>query len=223
MLDALLHAHRIKPSPVVPFDLTEAIPLDFSQDNEALACIDLNDEEVFHRFVFDQISKGTVGIGGYGEVRTMYSRSSLFEGEEPRTIHLGVDLWAPAGTPVFAPLAGRIHSFDNRAFHGDYGPVIILEHLLGERIIYSLYGHLSKASLVGKAVGKPIEKGAQFAWLGKYEENFHWPPHLHFQLMWDMEGYAGDYPGVCKASEQERYLANCPDPIGILGGPLIAK
>lgn len=217
MLKSLLTQHRITPSRVVPFDLSKAVPMDFSKDNEALHQIDLNNQDAFCQFVVDQLTKDTVGIGGYGEERAMYSRSELFVEEEPRIIHLGVDIWAPTGTPVFSPLEGIVHSFDNRAFHGDYGPVIILEHRLENQQLFSLYGHLSKESLAGKVVRQTIEKGEEFAWLGTYEENFHWPPHLHFQLMWDMKGHEGDYPGVCKASEKESYLQNCPDPMIILG------
>jgi hypothetical protein len=47
-------------------------------------------------------------------------------------------------------------------------------------------------------------------------ENGHWPPHLHFQLIIDMGKAKGDYPGVCKYSEREKYLDNCPDPGFIL-------
>jgi len=32
------------------------------------------------------------------------------------------------------------------------------------------------------------------------------------QLIFDMEGKEGDYPGVCRFSEREVYLHNCPDP-----------
>jgi hypothetical protein len=52
--------------------------------------------------------------------------------------------------------------------------------------------------------------------LGIPAENGGWPPHLHFQCIVDMEGYMGDYPGVCKWSEREQYLRNCPDPIQLL-------
>jgi hypothetical protein len=52
-------------------------------------------------------------------------------------------------------------------------------------------------------------------------ENARWPPHLHFQIVIDMEipiaiGKKGDYPGVCKLSEKEKYLNNCLDPDLIL-------
>jgi murein DD-endopeptidase MepM/ murein hydrolase activator NlpD len=66
-------------------------------------------------------------------------------------------------------------------------------------------------------VGNQIEKGQLIASFGNEDENGHWPPHLHFQLMFDMEGCFGDYPGVGKYSEKEKYLQNIPDPNLILG------
>lgn len=216
MLQQLLKENKLKPHPVIAFDWASGNfhRLDLSKDNPDLAQIDVNDEQSFSSYINQVLKdhKAEIGIGGYGEERSLYSRSDLFDDEEPRTIHLGIDIWAPARTPVFAPLDGKIHSFDNRAYHGDYGPVIILEHQLADKRLFSLYGHLSIKSLEGKEVGQPIHASEQFAWLGEYGENFHWPPHLHFQLMWDMEGNVEDYPGVCKASEKEVYLKNCPDP-----------
>ncbi|WP_244215255.1 hypothetical protein [Pedobacter miscanthi] len=79
-----------------------------------------------------------------------------------------------------------------------------------------MYGHLSLASLNGLEEGKFIPAGTKIAELGAKEENGSWPPHLHFQLIKDMSGLKGDYPGVCRFSEREKYLANCPDPDLIL-------
>ncbi|HWZ36478.1 MAG TPA: hypothetical protein VNW51_09975, partial [Mucilaginibacter sp.] len=56
----------------------------------------------------------------------------------------------------------------------------------------------------------------QIARLGSIDKNGHWPPHLHFQLMFDMEGWVGDYPGVARFSEKEKHLRNIPDPNLIL-------
>jgi hypothetical protein len=67
-------------------------------------------------------------------------------------------------------------------------------------------------SIEDKKEGQIIEKGEWIAAFGNPEENGHWPPHLHFQLIIDLEGMKGDYPGVCKYSDRQRYLANCPDP-----------
>jgi murein DD-endopeptidase MepM/ murein hydrolase activator NlpD len=60
--------------------------------------------------------------------------------------------------------------------------------------------------------GDRITKGDVFAEFGIPAENGQWPPHLHFQVINDIEGWSGDYPGVCKYSEREKYLLNCPDP-----------
>ncbi len=212
MLEEILIQNEIIPAPVMDLSGKRFVKLDLSKNNEKLAQLDLNDEQAFSQFISDQLKDDEIGYGGYGEERSLYSRSDLFSSEEPRTVHLGTDLWTAAGTSVFAPLEGKIHSFSNLAVHGDYGPVIILEHQLGDQKLYSLYGHLSLKSLKGKKVGQEIKKGQEFAWLGAYHENFHWPPHLHFQLMWDLQGKTGDYPGVCKKSESLAYLENCPDP-----------
>src|SRR5690606_21096982 len=132
--------------------------------------------------------------------------------EEPRNIHLGIDVWAAEGTKVYAPIAGKIHSFANNNNFGDYGPTIILKHEFSDECFYSLYGHVSLRDLEGLYMDKPIGAGAAFAHFGSANENGEWPPHLHFQLMLDIHDFIGDYPGVCKKSEHEFYLQNCPDP-----------
>lgn len=187
---------------------------DLSKYNKALDNVDLNDEQAFTQYIFNELKANncTAGIGGYGEERSLYSRSTLFSDEEPRTIHLGIDVWTAAGEAVFAPLDSTVHSFANRNVHGDYGPVIILEHNIENHVFHTLYGHLSTDSLDGLTIGQEIKKGQEFARIGQYHENFHWPPHLHFQVIIDMQDMVGDYPGVCKKSESDFYLKNCVDP-----------
>lgn len=159
-------------------------------------------------------------VGGYDEERAIYS-GPIFEapdGVEPRTIHLGIDLFEAAGTPVFAPLPGRVHSFHNNANPKDYGPTIILEHAVTSQLtFYTLYGHLSRDSLDGLTIGKPVAAGEEVARLGEAAVNGDWPPHLHFQLILDMRGRRGDYPGVFKKSEREQWKRICPDPAPLLG------
>ncbi|GAB5526981.1 MAG: hypothetical protein Roseis2KO_48530 [Roseivirga sp.] len=219
-INALLKTATLEPTRVIPFDINTATRLDLSKDNKQLQQTDLNNPDEFSGFINDQITRtgATVGWGGYREERGLYSRSELFDEEEPRTIHLGIDIWMAAGTEVRAPLAAEVHSYANREVHGDYGPVIILKHSVAGTVFHTLYGHLSTASLAGLEVGQRIEQGQSFASLGKYEENFHWPPHLHFQVIMDMQGNEGDYPGVCKASESAYYFANCPDPAALVFG-----
>ncbi|MFW6100969.1 MAG: peptidoglycan DD-metalloendopeptidase family protein [Bacteroidota bacterium] len=154
-----------------------------------------------------------IGIGGYGEDRFIYKHIALFSGENgSRTIHLGIDIWVPAGTIVYAPINSWVHSFRDNSKFGDYGATIVLEHHLNEVTFYSLYGHLSRSSLKGKKEGMEILKGDDFAMVGNSEENGHWPPHLHFQLISDMLGWKGDFYGVAPASDKDYYMNLCPDP-----------
>jgi murein DD-endopeptidase MepM/ murein hydrolase activator NlpD len=71
--------------------------------------------------------------------------------------------------------------------------------------------------LDGLYEGREISQGTQLAEIGDEAVNGSWPPHLHFQVIRDMGGYRGDFPGVCKSSERAVYLQRCPDPNLILG------
>jgi murein DD-endopeptidase MepM/ murein hydrolase activator NlpD len=195
---------------------------DFTSANTELDSQTISDTSNFSRWINNKLHANNCryGIGGYMEHRTLYARSPLFDaGDEPRRLHLGIDIWANAATAVYSPLPGIVHSFNDNNNFGDYGATIILEHVLDELKLYSLYGHLSRESLDSLFTGKPIGKDEQIGYLGAEEENGHWPPHLHFQLMFDMEGMRGDYPGVCRFSEKEKYLKNIPDPQLILQFP----
>ncbi|BAV09133.1 Peptidase family M23 [Filimonas lacunae] len=157
------------------------------------------------------------GIGGYAEDRALYRTRALFGNAdnntagESRSIHLGIDIWGPEGTPVYAPLAGVVHSFAFNNQPGDYGATIIVQHTVNGNTFHTLYGHLSFDSIRELAKGQEIAAGALLARFGNLAENGNWPPHLHFQVVIDMQGKEGDYPGVCKPSEKDEYLANCPD------------
>ncbi len=155
--------------------------------------------------------------GGYLEQRDIYSTSEDFlENGSPRNIHLGIDIWAAALTPIYAPLDARIHSLQDNQGFSNYGPTIVLVHEVEGQALHSLYGHLSRASLDGKKVGDRVRAGDQFCELGIWEENGDWPPHLHFQLIKDMGDWWGDYPGACTIQEKPIYAENCPDPVVFL-------
>ena len=160
-----------------------------------------------------------IRAGGYGEDRAIYTQS-LFapEGEEPRTIHLGVDIFAPAGAEIYTPLSGRVHSSRINDNPGDYGPTIILEHTpVPGLTFHTLYGHLDRDSLKGLKPGTAFMAGEKIAELGTKRENGGWTPHLHFQILLAIGSAKGDYPGVCKRSEREHWLSICPDPAPLLG------
>jgi len=202
---------------VVDFDasIDKLLPLDFTVSNTELTDEILDNTDIFSTWVNQKLKTNNAiyGIGGYNEHRTIYSRSIHFDtAEEPRRLHLGVDIWAPAETPVYNFFDATVHSFANNNNFGDYGATIILAYQIEGFKFNALYGHLSLASLNDLEEGKFIPAGKSFATLGVKEENGNWPPHLHFQIIEDMGGLKGDFPGVCKFSERDKYLANCPNP-----------
>lgn len=208
---------------VVDFNAADSLyHFNFTASNAELEADTFSDTAKFSQWISHKLGVNNCkyGIGGYMEHRTIYARSTYFDtDDEPRRLHLGVDIWADAGTPVYSPLQGTVHSFNDNNNFGDYGPTIILEHQFDGLKLYTLYGHLSRESLDGLYIGKPVSKNDRIGGFGKIEENGHWPPHLHYQLMFDMEGKQGDYPGVCRFSEKEIYLKNIPDPQLILRFP----
>jgi murein DD-endopeptidase MepM/ murein hydrolase activator NlpD len=220
-LAAYIKVHPGAIGKVVDFDVkTDMLyPLDLTAANTELTETLVADTEAFSQWINQKLADNNCryGIGGYMERRTIYTRSALFDtADEPRRLHLGVDIWGDAGTPIYAPLRGTVHSFADNNNFGDYGPTIILQHNLYGLTLYSLYGHLSRVSLAALQVGQVIKMNQQIATLGTATENGHWPPHLHFQLMLDIGDEKGDYPGVGRYSQMEQYLQNIPDPELIL-------
>jgi 4-aminobutyrate aminotransferase-like enzyme len=163
-------------------------------------------------------------VGRYDEPRRWYS-SPLFEssgndGLLHRTVHLGIDLFAPAGTPVLAPLDGVVRSVADNRGSLDYGPTVLLEHRVededGPLTFHTLYGHLARESVEGLEPGRPVEAGQVFAALGSEEENGGWAPHLHLQVVGDRLGFERDYPGVALPRDSEVWLSLSPDPAPLL-------
>jgi murein DD-endopeptidase MepM/ murein hydrolase activator NlpD len=196
------------------------LPLDFSAANLSLQTLDLGDTALFEKYVFAQLNRSgkTYGIGGYLEKRAIYRRSEVFgiSDKNFRDIHLGIDIWTQAGTPIYVPFPGSVHSFQDNVGFGDYGPTIILSHDLDGKRLFTLYGHLCRTDLEKLYVGKHVQAGGLLCHVGPYPENGDWPAHLHFQLIWDLGEYVFDYPGVAAESDLDFYKENCPDPDLIL-------
>jgi hypothetical protein len=217
--------------PVVPFNPAKdkLLRMDFTTANKDINEALLVNTTAFSSYVDNLLHQNNCiyGIGGYNEHRTIYSRSNVFDAgnnsEEPRRLHLGIDIWGKSGTPVLAPLEGIVHSFAFNDRFGDYGVTIISQHHLNGELFHILYGHLSLADLANLTVGKHIGAGEVIGHFGVPPENGGWPPHLHIQIIRDMQHYVGDYPGVCRYSERENYLRNCPDPDLILGMMMYAE
>ena len=199
------------------FQRDDYIHINLSKTNAALKDIDVSSSTQFEIYIKSYLKKHnkSIAYGGYIETRDIYSRSTHFKNQDPETernIHLGLDVWVAAETRVLAPLNGTIHSFQNNTNFGDYGPTIILEHTINNMTFHTLYGHLSEASLTAIKIGQLVKKGESIARLGKAEVNGDYAPHLHFQIIRDMEGKQGDYAGVSSKKDIAHFKNNCPDP-----------
>lgn len=209
---------NIPPSKVIDstIDYSRYITLDLSVNNQNLTGNKSGNSADFELYITNYLKKhnAKVAFGGYIEGRTLYQRSSIFKSDltPERNIHIGLDLWIKAGTPVLAALDGKIHSFKNNVGIGDYGPTIILEHEIENQKFYTLYGHLSLESIESISVGDFFKKGEFLANIGNSEVNGDYAPHLHFQIIKNIEDYWGDYPGVCNTKDLNFYIENCPDP-----------
>jgi len=209
----------VKASPVLESSISKSdyVALDLSKTNEELNAIDVSSSEILEQYINSHKQKHSakVAYGGYIETRNIYQRSTYFRDTNPETernIHLGLDLWIAEETLIFTPLDAEVHSFKNNTNHGDYGPTIILKHNIEHIEFYTLYGHLSLPSIENLKVGQTFKKGEQIATLGDASVNGDYAPHLHFQIIQDLQGIAGDYPGVCSKKDLEFYRGNCLDP-----------
>ena len=154
------------------------------------------------------------GIGRYNEKRTNMYDTPLFGGV--RNVHMGIDIWAPAGAPVFSFDDGTIVYMRENDKPGDYGPTIVVRYNLSGQKIYALYGHLSRESLEMTEVGDRVAKRQKIATLGNETVNGGWEPHLHFQLSTEDPGEA-DMPGVVAEENRKEALQMYPDPRLVLG------
>ena len=215
--------NNLKFFPVMGEKLTarNTLKFDFTAATQELDRIELKDTSAFEGYVSGKLNQSgkTYGIGGYLEKRVIYRRSEVFatESEDFRNIHLGIDIWTSAGASVHVPYPGKVHSFRDNADFGDYGPTIILEHEIQGKKLYSLYGHLFRKDLENLEIGQEFQAGELLCHVGPFPENGDWPPHLHFQLMWDLGENWGDYPGVAAERDLDFFRENCPDPNGVLG------
>lgn len=161
-------------------------------------------------------NKHILVAGGYLETRPFYITDAYKKesnnGPIYRAVHLGTDMWLDVETAIHAPFDGEVFSIYHNDADKDYGPTLILKHQTEDGLVFfSLYGHLSLASLSLLKKNQKIKRGEQIAWIGNHEENGNWAAHLHFQLMLDMLDYQHDFPGVSTPNELEVWRSICPD------------
>jgi murein DD-endopeptidase MepM/ murein hydrolase activator NlpD len=162
------------------------------------------------------------GLGAYGEKRSVYQTPQFADAASPerRTLHTGIDVFAPVMTPVFSPLAGRVKYLTYNADPLDYGHTLILEHDAAGATFFSLYGHLAATLPRRLSLGEAVHPGQHIADLGDWHENGGWAAHLHFQIMTDMlDQTGGNFYGVGHESLWDVWSSICIDPNLVLRIP----
>ena len=167
-------------------------------------------------------------IGRYDENRLGMYESDMFDDANHqidgfsgrRTVHMGIDLAGPVGTPVYGFYHGTVCAAGYNADSGDYGHVCVLEHVLpNEKTVYALYGHLDEKAGswntgVAVAMGEVIGNMSDFS---KNSKNGGWfTAHVHFQLSLHRP-QTHDMPGVVSLQDRPKALMEYPDPRLIVG------
>lgn len=203
----------LKNSPMISLSVAESTvpenPLEMTPE-EAANTVDINETQV--------------SIGFYKEARLIYTEGSFRHGEwngsSRRTLHLGVDLFAKAGTRVCTPLAATVHVIEYREAVLDYGGLVILEHETpGGETFYTLYGHLCPGVQNTLEVGQTLVAGEAFALLSDETQNGGWAPHLHFQLSLLDGGIFGEWSAIIEPTDSYLWETVSPNPAPLLNLP----
>lgn len=184
----------------------------------ALLTAEMPDMPAYSDRAFDAwfVAQGaSYGLGPYGEARSVYQTDQFADAasDERRTIHAGIDVFAPAMTPVYAPVAGVVHMVTYQADALDYGNCLIVQHDAQGVAFFTLYGHLAGTLPGLLQPGDMVQPGQLIAHLGDWHENGGWAPHLHFQVMTSMlDQTGGNFFGVGHRSLWDIWQDICLDP-----------
>lgn len=105
-----------------------------------------------------------------GRVSSQFGHRRIINGK-PRNPHSGMDLAAPEGTPIRAPLAGTVLATGNLFFNGN---TVFIDHGSG---LVSMYCHMNTIDV---AKGTKLNIGDVFATVGKTGRAT--GPHLHWSV-----------------------------------------
>ena len=86
----------------------------------------------------------------------------------------GIDIGAPAGTPIYAAAAGKVITSKVGGWNGGYGNMIVISHNNGTQTLYS---HMSENTAY---VGQWVDKGEVIGYVGSTGKST--GNHLHFEV-----------------------------------------
>jgi murein DD-endopeptidase MepM/ murein hydrolase activator NlpD len=146
-------------SPSIDDDAAAATPGAPAADGDMLA-----DAANSYAFLFP-VANATLGsvVGRFGDPR-----------DGGRRTHLGVDIAAPVGTPVLAPVAGTV---ERTGSGGAGGRVIWLREAGADRVYY--FAHLNAVDV---RAGQRVAAGARLGTVGVTGNAAGTVPHLHFAV-----------------------------------------
>ena len=114
---------------------------------------------------------------GTGEVRWPIAGFTMGEGFGTRGgAHMGVDLLAPAGTPIYAAAAGVVKV--SQESYGGYGVAVTIDHVINGQRVGTLYGHMTYGSRQVVS-GQTVEVGQVIGFVGSTGRST--ANHLHFE------------------------------------------
>lgn len=164
-----------------------------------------------------------LGIGPWCEERPVYSSAafeSVFAPGRRRSLHLGLDLFGPAGTTVRTPVDGEVVDLFATDLPLDYGHAVLLRHQPEPGVVFhSLWGHLSAETLRVRRVGQRLKAGDVIGWMGSPAENGNWQPHVHIQLVTYDDPSAADVIGAGEAAYRDVWAELFPNPATFAGLP----
>ncbi len=197
---AALSVHEERPVPAVPVDRPVVVDLGVAMDGVAPGR--WADAAALAALVEGARAAGAP-VGRHAEGRLVHARADVREA--PATVHLGADVFAPAGTPVAAPLAGRVARRAERALVLACDGLDV--HLRGVEPAVEEGAAVAAGDVVGRIAEAPA--GALL------------PAHLHVQAA--VPG--ADPPPLATPAEAAGWRALSPDPSPLLGlapGTLVA-
>lgn len=129
-----------------------------------------------------------------GRISGVFGSQRILNGQ-PQNMHGGVDVAAPAGTPIKAPAPGVIRLADPDMYFE--GGLVFIDHGTG---LESAFMHMSRIDV---KPGERVEKGQVIGTVGATGRAT--GPHMHWSLKWtetlvDPQLVVGEMPGATAAA-----------------------